>query len=87
MLQKRGISYSKGKGVIDLSIPSCQTEEQPPKPVAHKKPKLDKTNLTANASTCDQKDTSTSSGASDFSGSIPGLHPNFFLEFDCKSSK
>ncbi|XP_027190700.1 endoribonuclease Dicer homolog 3a isoform X2 [Cicer arietinum] len=70
-LEKRGISYSKGKGVIDLSIPSCQTEEQPPKPVAHKKPKLDKTNLTANASTCDQKDTSTSSGASDFSGSIP----------------
>ncbi|GAU26678.1 hypothetical protein TSUD_314550 [Trifolium subterraneum] len=64
-LEKRGISY-KGKRVMDFSIPAGQTEEQSPKPAAHKKPKLDKT---ANLSTSDLKDIS--SGSSDISHTIP----------------
>lgn len=58
MSQKRGISYSstKGKRVIDLSIPACQAEEQSPKLVADKKPKLDKYNLIAKESTSNVKD-------------------------------
>jgi len=83
MLQKRGISY-KGKRVMDYSIPTCQTEVQPPKPVATKKSKLDKTNSAANESNGDLKDIS--SKASDTSGSIPGSHRQFRSEFDSKSS-
>lgn len=85
MLQKRGISYSssKGKKVMDYTIPACQIEDQPPKPVAIKKPKLDKTNSAADESTGDLKDVS--SKASDTSGSIPGSHRQFRSEFDSKS--
>ncbi|XP_058760418.1 endoribonuclease Dicer homolog 3a-like [Vicia villosa] len=70
-LEKRGISYSssKGKRVIDFSTPACQAEEQPPQPVAHKKPKLDKSNLTAKEPTSDVKQTS--SDSSDCNGSVP----------------
>lgn len=86
MLQKRGISYSSAKGkrvIIDFSIPACQAEEQPPKPVAHKKPKLDKSNLTAKESTSDIKETSSES--SDCSGSVPGSHQQFFFIAYCMS--
>ncbi|PNY04416.1 endoribonuclease dicer 3a-like protein, partial [Trifolium pratense] len=67
-LEKRGISY-KGKRVMDFSVPACQTEEQPPKQVAHKKPKLEKTNPTENPSASDLNDIST--GSSDISHTIP----------------
>ncbi|KAK2391994.1 dicer [Trifolium repens] len=67
-LEKRGISY-KGKRVMDFSIPACQTEEQSPKPVAHKKPKLEKPNPIENPSTSDLKDIS--SGSSDINRTIP----------------
>jgi hypothetical protein len=84
MLQKRGISY-KGKRVMDFSIPACQTEEQSPKPVAHKKPKLEKPNPIENPSTSDLKDIS--SGSSDINRTIPGLHQRFCSDFvECSNA-